>query len=64
MNRNHKGTEFSNISRVWEQNEKEELQPTTHERGNEFGNVSETWEQNEQQAVREQSENRDEDDAA
>jgi len=44
----HKGTEFSNIKRVWEQNEKEEPHGAEiHDKGNAFSNVSDAWEENE-----------------
>lgn len=47
----HKGTEFSNIKRVWEQNEQEQPRGAEiHERGNEFSNVSDVWDENERTA--------------
>lgn len=47
-NEKHKGTEFSNISRVWEQNEKREPHATEiHDKGNAFSNVSDAWAENE-----------------
>ena len=47
-NEKHKGTEFSNISRVWEENEKKEPRGTEiHDKGNAFSNVSDAWEENE-----------------
>ena len=50
-NQKHKGTEFSNVSRVWEQNEKKEPHGTEiHEKGNAFSNVSDVWDENEKEA--------------
>lgn len=50
-NEKHKGTEFSNISRVWEENEKKEPRsPEIHDKGNAFSNVSDAWKENEKNA--------------
>ncbi|MGV3657432.1 MAG: hypothetical protein ACO1NX_05740 [Chitinophagaceae bacterium] len=47
-NEKHKGTEFSNVKRVWEQNEKKDPHGTEiHDKGNAFSNVSDAWEVNE-----------------
>ena len=55
-NEKHKGTEFSNISRVWEENEKREPRGSEiHDKGNAFSNVSDAWEENEKAARQEEN---------
>jgi hypothetical protein len=44
----HKGTEFSNVKRIWEENEKSPDAPKEIGReANDFSNVSDTWDENE-----------------